>query len=141
VPPDDATVLDVVGRTFVGTLDSSTRREAERHGVAAVRSFVDRLPDSRPLWRLGYDAAGACVGLVVPDLGTDRWGRTSPYLGVLPEHRGHGYADELLVEASQLLAERGAEEIGAATDVGNVPMAAAFARCGYAIVDRLIVHV
>jgi len=141
-PPDDAVVLDVVGRTFTGTLDSRTRREAERHGLAvAVWSFVDGLPDSRPLWRLGYDAAGACVGLVVPDLGTDRWGPDIAYVGVLPEHRGRGYAHELLVEASQLLAERGAEEIGATTDVGNVPMAAAFARCGYEVVDRLIVHV
>jgi hypothetical protein len=28
----------------------------------------------------------------------------------------------------------------AATDVGNSPMAAAFARCGYLVVDRLMVH-
>jgi ribosomal protein S18 acetylase RimI-like enzyme len=81
------------------------------------------------------------VGLVVPDPGTDRWGPDIAYLGVLPEHRGRGYVDDLLVEASQLLAERGAEDIGATTDAGNAPMAAAFARCGYEIVDRLIVHV
>jgi ribosomal protein S18 acetylase RimI-like enzyme len=141
-PADDAAVLDLVGRTFTGTLDSRTRREAESRGLdAAVRSFVDELPDSRPLWRLGYDAAGACVGLVVPDLGAGRWGPDIAYLGVLPEHRGRGYAGDLLVEASHLLVERGAEDIGATTDVGNVPMAAAFARCGYEIVDRLIVHV
>ena len=141
-PPVDAAVLDVVGRTFTGTLDARTRREVERRGLdAAVRSFVDELPESRPLWRLGYDAAGACVGLVVPDLGTARWGPDIAYVGVLPEHRGHGYSYELVVEASQLLVERGAEDIGATTDVGNVPMAAAFARCGYEIVDRLIVHV
>jgi hypothetical protein len=29
----------------------------------------------------------------------------------------------------------------AATDVSNTPMAAAFARCGYMVVDRLMVHV
>lgn len=139
-PADDAAVLDVVARTFTDTLDSGTRRNSERHGLAAtVRSFVDGFPRSRSLWRLGYDARGACVGIVVPDLGAERWGPDLAYLGVLPEHRGHGYADDLLVEASHLLVEQGAEDIGATTDVGNVPMAAAFARCGYEIVDRLIV--
>jgi RimJ/RimL family protein N-acetyltransferase len=60
---------------------------------------------------------------------------------VLQEHRGNGYADELLLEASQLLVKGGATEIVAATDVGNAPMAAAFARCGYVVIDRLLVHV
>jgi RimJ/RimL family protein N-acetyltransferase len=62
-------------------------------------------------------------------------------VGVLPEHRGRGYAADLLLEASHLLAEGGATEIEAATDVGNMPMAAAFARCRYVVVDRLMVHV
>ncbi len=47
----------------------------------------------------------------------------------------------LLLEASHLLVEGGATEIVAATDVGTAPMAAAFARCGYVVVDQLIVHV
>ena len=58
-----------------------------------------------------------------------------------PSTRGNGYADDLVLEASHLLAEGGATEIEAATDAGNAPMAAAFARCGYAVVDRLMVHV
>lgn len=57
------------------------------------------------------------------------------------DDRRNGYADELLVEASHLLVEGGATEIVAATDVGNAPMAAAFAHCGYVVVDRLMVHV
>ena len=58
-----------------------------------------------------------------------------------PAHRGRGYVDDLLLEATHLLVEAGAAEIEAATDVGNTPMAAAFDRCGYAVVDRLLVHV
>ena len=68
-------------------------------------------------------------------------GTRHPYLGVLPGHRGNGYAQDLLLEASHLLVEGGAEETEATTDVGNVPMAAASARCGYVVVDRLMVHV
>ena len=74
-----------------------------------------------------------------PGLGP--FGPDVAYVGVPPEHRGNGYADDLLLEASHLLAEAGATEIEAATDVGNAPMAAAFARCGYVVVDRLMVHV
>jgi RimJ/RimL family protein N-acetyltransferase len=73
--------------------------------------------------------------------GSGPFGPDVAYVGVLSEHRGNGYANDLVLEASHLLAEGGATEIEAATDVGNGPMAAAFARCGYAVVDRLMVHV
>jgi ribosomal protein S18 acetylase RimI-like enzyme len=79
------------------------------------------------------------VGITVPGLGP--WGPDVAYLGVLPEHRGRGYVDDLLLEATHLLVEAGATEIDAATDVGNTPMAVAFARCGYTVADRLMVHV
>ena len=107
----------------------------------AAESFVRGFGAAHGLWRLGYDTAGSCVGIAVPDLGGDRWGPDIAYVGVLPEHRGRGYVDDLLVEATRLLAAAGAAEISAATDAGNLPMAAAFSRCGYRVVDRLLVHV
>lgn len=141
-PADDAAALDVVGRTFTGTLDSRTRRDVELRGLRpAAWTFLDALPGAPCGWLLGYDRAGSCVGIAVPDAGADRWGPDIAYVGVLPEHRGRGYADDLLLEASWRLVEAGAQDIGATTDVGNAPMAAAFARCGYPVVDRLIVHV
>jgi ribosomal protein S18 acetylase RimI-like enzyme len=137
---DDAEVLAVVRGTVKGTLDAHARRDVARDGVdAAARVIVDELPGPRSLMRLAYDPAGSCVGITVPGLGP--WGPDVAYVGVLPEHRGNGYADDLLLEASHLLVESGAAEIVAATDVGNTPMAAAFARCGYVVVDRLMVHV
>jgi ribosomal protein S18 acetylase RimI-like enzyme len=53
------------------------------------------------------------------------------YLGLLPAHRGRGHAEELLAEGTRVLAATGVETIRASTDVGNTPMAAAFARAGY----------
>jgi RimJ/RimL family protein N-acetyltransferase len=130
----------VVRGTLDGTLDAHARRDVARAGVdAAARAIVEELPGPRSLVRLAYDPAGSCVGITVP--GLRPWGPDISYVGVLPEHRGNGYADELLLEASHLLVEAGAGEIVAATDVGNAPMAAAFARCGYVVVDRLMVHV
>jgi ribosomal protein S18 acetylase RimI-like enzyme len=137
---DDAELLAVVRGTLQGTLDVHARRDMARDGVdAAARAIVEELPGPRSLVRLADDPAGSCVGITVP--GLRPWGADISYVGVLPEHRGNGYADELLLEASHLLVEGGATEIVAATDVGNTPMAAAFARCGYMVVDRLMVHV
>jgi GNAT superfamily N-acetyltransferase len=137
---DDAEVLAVVRGTLDGTLDAHARRDVARDGVdAAARTIVEEFPGPRSLVRLAYDPAGRCVGITVP--GLRLWGPDIAYVGVLPEHRGNGYADELLLEASHLHVEGGATEIMAATDVGNTPMAAAFARCGYGVVDRLMVHV
>jgi ribosomal protein S18 acetylase RimI-like enzyme len=137
---DDAELLAVVRGTVAGTLDAHARRDVARAGVeAAARAIVEELPGPRSLMRLAYDPAGSCAGIAVP--GLRPWGADISYVGVLPEHRGNGYADDLLLEASHLLAEGGATEIVAATDVGNPPMAAAFARCGYVVVDRLMVHV
>jgi ribosomal protein S18 acetylase RimI-like enzyme len=140
-PVDDADeVLAVVRGTLDGTLDAHARRDLARLGAdAAARAIVDELPGPRSLVRLAYDPAGSCAGITVP--GLRPWGPDISYVGVLPEHRGNGYADDLLLEASHLLVEGGATEIVAATDVGNTPMAAAFARCGYVVVDRLMVHV
>ena len=137
---DDAEVLAVVRGTLEGTLDAHARRDVDRDGVdAAARAIVEELPGPGSLVRLAHDPATSCVGITVP--GLRPLGPDISYVGVLPEHRGNGYADELLVEASHLLVEGGATEIVAATDVGNAPMAAAFARCGYVVVDRLMVHV
>jgi ribosomal protein S18 acetylase RimI-like enzyme len=137
---DDAELLAVVRGTLQGSLDAHARRDVARDGVdAAAHAFVEELPGPRSLVRLAYNPAGRCVGITVP--GLRPWGADISYVGVLPEHRGNGYADELLLEAGHLLVDGGGTEIVAATDVSNTPMAAAFARCGYVVVDRLMAHV
>jgi len=137
---DQAEVLAVVRGTVHGTLDAHARRDVARADAdTAARAIVEELPGPWSLARLAYDPAGSCVGITVP--GLRPWGPDISYVGVLPMHRGNGYADDLLLEASHLHVEGGATEIVAATDVGNAPMAAAFTRCGYVVVDRLVVHV
>jgi RimJ/RimL family protein N-acetyltransferase len=61
------------------------------------------------------------------------------YLGVLSQHRGQGYVDDLLSEITHMHAERGEPKITGTTDRGNAPMAAAFLRCGYAVTKPRIV--
>lgn len=133
--PDDEAVFEVFRRINDGTLDAHTRRTIASSGLdASAREALDGLlwmPSPREWWRLAYTADGDLVGLAAPC-----HHHSDPvigYIGVVPEHRGHGYAYDLLVEATHLLVARGVDRIIAGTDVGNTPMAAAFARAGYPI--------
>ena len=63
------------------------------------------MPGDRDWWRLAYDADGKLVGFEMPS--ANAGGPTVGYLGVLPEHRGHRYIDDLLAEITHFLAETG----------------------------------
>ena len=60
------------------------------------------------------------------------------YLGVLPAHRGHGYIGDILAEGTRVLAAQDVPFIRASTDLGNVPMAAAFHRAGWVATEHQI---
>lgn len=138
--PDDAEALDLLRRITVGSLDAHTGRVADRDGVdtAAREEFahLDWLPSPRDWWRVASTPGGTTVGLVVP--AANHTDFQIGFVGVVPEHRGHGYAHDLLVEATLLLVAQGAERIVAATDQHNTPMAAAFERAGYPVEQHVI---
>jgi RimJ/RimL family protein N-acetyltransferase len=135
--PDDAAIHAALTRINHGTLDAHARRAIVEHGAeAAATEDLDILrwfPSPREWWRLAYTPGGDLVGLTVP--ARNYAAPCVGIIGVVPEHRGHGYAYDLLVECTHILVEQGAEAIVAATDQGNFPMAAAFAKAGYPI-DR-----
>ncbi|WP_020674263.1 GNAT family N-acetyltransferase [Amycolatopsis nigrescens] len=138
--PDDEVILDLFRRIHQGTLDAHARRVTAESGLeAAAQEDLDHLrwmPSPREWWRLGYTAAGELVGLAAPC-----YHYKDPvigYIGVVPEQRGHGYAYDLLVEATHLLAGQGMDRIVAGTDVTNTPMAAHFAKAGYPIAQHHI---
>jgi RimJ/RimL family protein N-acetyltransferase len=138
--PGHDVVLDLLCRVHRGTLDAHARRDLARLGPeAAAREELATLnwfPAPREWWRLASTPAGEPVGIAVPSRNYE-----SPvigFVGVVPEQRGRGYGDDLLVEATHLLVEQGAHRIVADTDVTNTPMAAAFARAGYPVVQERI---
>ncbi|TWP52432.1 GNAT family N-acetyltransferase [Lentzea tibetensis] len=136
--PSDDEVLDAFRRVHVGTLDAHARRTFEESGPdAAARESIDYLewmPSPREWWRLAYTPSGDLVGLTMPCHHYSS--AVIGYIGVVPEQRGHGYAYDLLAEATHVLAELGHERIVGATDVSNVPMARNFARAGYPVSYR-----
>jgi RimJ/RimL family protein N-acetyltransferase len=109
----------VAGRAALG---------AERQARDAMRYYLG-MQGPRDWWRLAYTPHGSLAGLAIPSRNPD--GPVVAYLGVVPELRGHGYIDDVLAETTCLLAETGAQQVQADTDVGNRPMAAAFERARY----------
>jgi ribosomal protein S18 acetylase RimI-like enzyme len=127
--------IAAMARVSEGTLDSYTQQRcAEIGALAEAREhFQDEQRFQKRWepywWQLAYDEAGALVGLVMPAENTS-WPNIG-YIGVVPEQRGRGYVDELIIQGTQTLLKEGATRIIADTDSGNVPMANAFRRCGY----------
>jgi RimJ/RimL family protein N-acetyltransferase len=133
-PADDEAFLDVFRRVIEGSLDASTARAVAKVGVDGSAkedlAVYQSMPGERSWWRLAYSvASGELVGFALPS--ANNGGPVVGYLGVLAEHRGHGYSDDLLAEITHILLETGAERIRADTDLTNKPMAAAFERLGY----------
>jgi RimJ/RimL family protein N-acetyltransferase len=138
--PDDAAILDVLRRVHQGSLDAHARRAVAASGLdAAAREDLELLlwmPSPREWWRLACTPGGDLVGLTVPC--RNHYDPVVGYVAVLPEYRGHGYAYDLLAEATHLLVSEGADRIVASTDVTNTPMAASFAKAGYPVTQHRI---
>jgi RimJ/RimL family protein N-acetyltransferase len=133
--PDDEVFVDLFRRVLTDTLDTNSRKEAESVGAEAqargdVEFYRDTMPGDRSWWRVARTPAGEPVGFGLPS--RNHAFSVVGYLGVLPEHRGRGYVDEILGEITRILvSETAPEKIRADTDLTNTPMAAAFERVGY----------
>lgn len=138
--PDDEVIFQVLRRIAHGSLDAHERRSLARGGPDAAAQheldFLRWMPSPREWWRRASTMDGSTVGLTIP--GRNYAGPTIGFVGVVPEHRGHAYAYDLLIEATHLLAAEGAHQITAETDTGNHPMAATFARAGYPITQERV---
>ncbi|WP_052422807.1 GNAT family N-acetyltransferase [Nonomuraea candida] len=129
-----AEVIDVLVRVSEGSLDHDTRVEVATSGAEKeARWMYDDLMSrkGKPDWFVIAHLDEEPVGLVAPD------DNSIAYIGVVPEHRGKGYVDDLLARGTRTLAEAGVQRVVAATDVANVPTADAFLRAGYSEVGRL----
>ncbi|MFI9585722.1 GNAT family N-acetyltransferase [Streptomyces sp. NPDC052236] len=138
--PDDAVILDVLRRVHSVTLDAHALRAIAESGVDQAAQeeldFFHWCPSPREWWQLAYTPEGELVGIHVPAHNPS--GPCVGFIGVVPEQRGNGYAYDLLAECTHFLVEQGAEFIAGATDQGNFPMAANFAKAGHPITEERI---
>lgn len=138
--PDDAVFFDLLRRIHSATLDAHALKAIEEDGLDRAAQeeldFFHWCPSPREWWQIAHTPQGDVAGIHIPAHNPS--GPCIGFIGVVPEHRGNGYAYDLLAECTHYLVERGAEFVSAATDRGNFPMAANFAKAGYPVVrERL----
>ena len=138
---DAAELINLMTLVMEGTLDAHgrddlTRMTAREAAEAQYHDEFEHYSSPREWWQIATLPDGDPVGFVIP--ARNPYNPVIAYVGVVPAHRGHGYIDELLAQGTSVLAAQDVPRIRAATDVGNVPMARAFARAGYATFERKI---
>ena len=138
---DPGELIELMTLVLDGTLDAHSRDDLTRMtpGQAAqeqYRNELERYASPHEWWRIATLPDGEPVGFVIP--AHNGYNPIIAYLAVVPAHRGHGYIHDVLAAGTSLLAAQNVPHIRASTDVGNTPMAAAFARAGYVIFERQI---
>ncbi|HYI21558.1 MAG TPA: GNAT family N-acetyltransferase [Candidatus Limnocylindrales bacterium] len=138
-PESREELVGLMTTVLEGTLDAHSR--AELGGKPAAQVAAEQHDDEflgysspRSWWRIATLPDGNPIGFVIP--ARNAYNPILAYIGILPTHRGKGYIDDVLAEGTRILAANGAPRIRASTDVGNVPMARAFARAGYRTFER-----
>jgi RimJ/RimL family protein N-acetyltransferase len=137
----DDQLISIVARVMAISLDASDQKRAsEADPHAAVEMFLNSARDDFSYqdewWQFGIDGNGDIVGLVLPVTfnGCAKGGLeegTIHYIGVVPEYRGLGFANDLLSQGTRILQEVGVWRIFSDTAVANVRMISAFKRVGY----------
>ena len=138
---DRAELVELMTGVLDGTLDAHSRKALDRVPArqAAAEQYDGELmgySSPRDWWRVATLPGGEPVGFVIP--ARNDYNPIIAYIGVLPRYRGRGYVDDLLAAGTRILVANDAPRIRAGTDVGNVPMADAFRRAGYAVYQRQI---
>ena len=125
----------VMARSGEGTLDRNDRYYWNGTGpenwAAQMLEYLN--PGDEPLWLLA-DAGSDPVGYVAVARVED-WGSTISHIGVVPEHRGRGYVNDLLAAATATAQAAGIEGMLSDVDVLNQPMMEAMRRNGHPDLD------
>jgi len=134
-------LVELMTLVLDGTLDAHSRDELtrmtpRRAAQEQYRNELERYASPHEWWRIATLPDGEPAGFVIP--AHNGYNPVIAYLGVVPAHRGCGYVHDLLAAGTRLLAAQDVPRIRAATDVGNAPMAAAFALAGYVTFERQI---
>lgn len=134
-------LIELMTLVLDGTLDAHSRDDLTRMtprqaAQEQYRGELERYASPHEWWQIAALPDGEVVGFVIP--AHNGYNPIIAYLAVVPAHRGHGYVHDLLAAGTSLLAAQNVRRIRAATDVGNAPMAAAFARAGYVTFERQI---
>ena len=114
---------DVMARAGRDTLDRNDRwyrdHMDEARWAAQMMEYLQE--EDSESWLVASDAAGDPVGMVAVST-FDPGVATVTFIGVIPDHRGHGYGHDLLQAATSAAHTRGFEKMLSDVDTLNQPM-------------------
>ncbi len=115
--------------TIPGTLDRNDRFYLETCGPEAWgREMVGALEaGDEDAWQVAREPDGTLAGYVAVGAFDEGVG-TIAHVGVVPDRRGRGYVNELLLAANRASRDRGYRSVLSDVDVDNAPMLAAMER-------------
>jgi GNAT superfamily N-acetyltransferase len=121
-----------LGRIVEGTLDRNDAWYRDLAGQENWASVIMTLlrPADAPGWLLATSPEGDTAGIVAVSAFKDATA-TITIVGVVPEHRGRGYIDDLLRAGTAAALRAGFTSMLSDADVLNGPMTGAFARNGH----------
>lgn len=124
---------DVLARCGEATLDRNDAWYRDLAGPANWGSVFMTFCEAgdEDTWLLASLPGGDPVGVVAVSPFGEPGTATITFIGVVPEHRGNGYADDLLRAGTAVARDAGYTSITSDADVVNAPMATAFARAGH----------
>ena len=122
---------DVMARCGDGSLDRNDRYYWDGCGPENwARQMTEYLVDTdRNMWLIGY-TGNEPVGYVAVG-SNENWGSTINHIGVVPDHRGNGYIDDLIAAGTVAAREQGITTMLSDVDVENTPMMDAMRRAGH----------
>ncbi|MDF5732617.1 MAG: GNAT family N-acetyltransferase [Rhizonema sp. PD38] len=134
-------LISVVARVMASSMDESHQRKVSEHSpLEAVEKYLNSASDSfwylDDWWQFGINENGDIVGFVLPVIfsGCAQEGKqegTIYDIGVVPEYRGLGFANDLLLLGTRTLQDIGVYRVFCDTSIRNVRMISAFKQVGY----------
>jgi GNAT superfamily N-acetyltransferase len=121
-----------MGQAIGGTLDRNDRYYLARCGPDGWgRQMVAYCePGDEGSWLLAFEPDGTLVGYVAVG-GFEAGVATIAHVAVVPERRGRGYINDLLMAANAAARQRGDLSMLSDVDMLNAPMLAAMERAGH----------
>lgn len=134
--------INAIEKVTVKTLDHKDSDDVKKLGKKlSAKKYFDTLKDidyNENFWQLAYTDDDKFAGLVIPSVLNNVAGAIN-YIGVIPEMRGHGYIDDLLIEGTSILKNNGALEVIGDIDEDNFPLHKALKRHNYKLSCRMFV--
>lgn len=137
----DNLLISIAVRVLASSMDASHQRKVSEHEPhEVVERYLNLASDGFSYqdgwWQFGVNELGDVVGFVLPvifkDCAKEDLEEGSIYdIGVVPEYRGLGLANDLLLQGTRTLQDIGVWRIFCDTDVNNVRMISTFERVGY----------